>query len=95
MQAEAAEDFLYFYHKDEVEKNGASVYTLNTWTEEKKQEVRDLLKAGKWVHLGSTALGHERARLTEYEGTNWLMEEYGEKVLVMRSGTYKYFKLNQ
>lgn len=54
----------------------ATVYTLNTWTDEKKAEVRKLLEQGKWVRFGCTAIGHTRSAMTERDGLNWVMEEY-------------------
>lgn len=53
-----------------------SVFTLNTWTEEKKQEARDLLEQGYWVHLGASCIGHTLAEYVERKGLEWVKEEY-------------------
>ena len=60
------------------------VYTLNTWTDDKKEEVRKALETGKWVYLGSTAIGHTRAEMTERAGLKWLEEEYGNVIQMVQ-----------
>ena len=55
-----------------------SVYTLNTWTDEKKAEAREYLEAGYWVHFGSTCIGHTLGQMVESAGLRWVREEYGE-----------------
>ena len=64
-----------------------SVYTLNTWSDHKKEEVRALLKQGYWVHLGSSCIGHTMARFVEADGIKWVEEEYGDSVdVALRDG---------
>lgn len=64
-----------------------SVFTLNTWTEDKKASVRDFLERGYWVHLGSSCIGHTMAAMVERDGIRWLQEEYGDRVeVVQRDG---------
>lgn len=57
-----------------------SVHTLNTWGEEEKAEIASLLEKGYWVHLGSTAIGHTRAWMTEQDGLDWVRSEYGDRL---------------
>ena len=53
-----------------------SVFTLNTWTDEKKDEARKYLEEGYWVHFGSSAIGHTMAAMVEADGLAWAQEEY-------------------
>lgn len=64
-------------------ENCSSVYTLNTWTDEKKQEVRDLLEQGYYVFLGSSAIGHTLSDIVEYQGRRWVEEEYGDDIEII------------
>lgn len=57
-----------------------AVYTLNTWTNEKKEEVRNLLESGYYVTLASSATGHTLSEMVESDGIKWVVEEYGDKV---------------
>ena len=59
-------------------KDIKSFYVLNTWDDETKKKVRAALETGAWVQLGSSALGHTRAWMTEQDGLNWVKAEYGE-----------------
>lgn len=61
-------------------ENYKSVYTLNTWTDEKKEEVRKLLEGGYYVTLASSATGHTLSEMVENDGIKWVVEEYGDKV---------------
>ena len=63
-------------------------YVLNTWDDETKQKIRDALETGVWVHLGSTAIGHTRAEITEWEGLNWLKNEFGDVLQVVQREGY-------
>lgn len=64
-----------------------SVFTLNTWTDSKKEEARSLLKAGFWVHLGSSCIGHTMARIVENSGVKWVEEEFKDGVITaLRDG---------
>ena len=65
-----------------------SVFTLNTWTEDKKQEVRDYLEEGYWVHLGSSCIGHTLAHMVERDGIKWVEEEFAGILRAARSSEY-------
>lgn len=53
-----------------------TVYTLNTWTDDKKAQAREYLEQGYWVRFASTAIGHTRAMLTESAGLKWAEDEF-------------------
>ena len=53
-----------------------TVYTLNTWTDEKKAEARSYLEDGYWVRFGSSCIGHTRAKMVERDGLEWAKEEF-------------------
>lgn len=55
-----------------------AVYTLNTWTDELKNEARKLLERGYWVRFGSTCIGHTMAEKVEASGMEWAKKEFGE-----------------
>ena len=60
-----------------------SVYVLNTWTDTGKQEVREKLEAGLYVHLGCSATGHTLSQMVESAGFRWTREEYGDRLEVV------------
>lgn len=60
-----------------------SFYALNEWTKEVIAEVCDLLESGHYVHLGSDALGHTRAVLTERDGIEKIKNIFGDRVEVV------------
>lgn len=64
------------------EENCKGVYTLNTWTDEKKAEARALLEQGYWVHFGSSCIGHTLAQMVESDGIRWARSEYGDALQV-------------
>jgi len=64
-------------------ENCASVYTLNTWTDAKKAEIKEKLEAGYYVFLGSSAIGHTLSAMVERNGIKWVEEEYGDKAEVV------------
>lgn len=64
-------------------ENCSSVYTLNTWTDKKKSEVKALLDAGYYVYLGCEAIGHSLSAMVKYQGIEWVKEEYGDQVEVV------------
>lgn len=69
-----------------------SVYTLNTWTEEKKAKVRKFLEEGFFVYMGSDCIGHTLAEMVEMAGIRWVVEEYGNAVMIRkRKGWGDYF----
>lgn len=53
-----------------------TVFTLNTWTDEKKEEARRLLEQGYWVRFDSTCIGHTLARMVQHAGLEWAKSEY-------------------
>ena len=58
------------------------LYTLNTWTDDLKDEARKILKEGFWVSFHSTCIGHTLAEIVRWDGMKWVREEFGEdKVL--------------
>lgn len=64
-----------------------AVYTLNTWTDDKKAEVRKYLENGDWVHLGASCTGHTLARMVESAGIKWVQDEYGDNIqIAVREG---------
>ena len=81
-------------HMDEDECR--SVFTLNTWTEDKKNTVREYLKQGCWVHLGSSCLGHTLARMVEYDGLEWMKKEFGKRLTIAKRSGWgdNYCRLN-
>ena len=64
------------------------VYTLNTWTEDKKQEVRKYLEEGYFVHMGSDCIGHSLAEAVKYDGLRWVIEEYGTNVMIREDDVF-------
>ena len=58
------------------EETCKTVYTLNTWTEEKKAEAREYLEQGYWVRFASTCIGHTLAAYVSREGFKWAEQEY-------------------
>lgn len=65
------------------------VYTLNTWTEDKKDEVRKYLEEGYFVHMGSNCLGHSKAQAVAYDGLRWVVEEYGRNVMIREDDLFR------
>lgn len=61
-----------------------SVFTLNTWTDEKKAEAKKLLEQGYWVQFCSTCTGHTLADMVERNGIEWAKSEYGDALQVAR-----------
>lgn len=59
-----------------------SVYTLNTWTDDKKDEVRKYLEEGCFVYMGSTCIGHTLSEMVERDGIRWVVEEYGTALMI-------------
>lgn len=69
-----------------------AVYTLNTWTDAKKAEVRKFLEDGYFVYMGSDCIGHTLAHMVEMAGIRWVVEEYGNSVMIRkRKGWGDYF----
>ena len=69
------------------EQECKSVYTLNTWTAEKIAQAKAHLDAGYYVHMGSTAIGHTCALMTENAGIKSLEAIYGDRLeVVQRDG---------
>lgn len=69
-----------------------SVYTLNTWTEDRKTEARKLLEEGYWVHFGSTCIGHTLSRIVTNAGFAWAEEQYGDALEIRpRKGWGEYY----
>lgn len=58
------------------------VYTLNTWTDDKKAEARKYLEDGYWVHFGASCTGHTLARMVERAGIKWVLDEYGDNIQI-------------
>lgn len=72
------------YEKRKVyRENCTSVYTLNRWSDEKKQQVRDALENGYYVYLGCSAIGHTLSAMVEYQGLEWVQKEYGDAVEII------------
>lgn len=64
-----------------------SVYTLNTWTDDKMKEAMDLLEQGFYVSFCSTCIGHTMAEIVENDGIKRIQAIYGERVeVVWRDG---------
>ena len=64
------------------EEDCRAVYTLNTWTEDKKEEARKYLEEGYWVRFGSTCIGHTLAYMVALDGIEWAKKEYGDVLQV-------------
>lgn len=65
-----------------------TVYALNTWTDELKQQARDYLEQGYWVSFGAYCIGHTRAEITEHDGLEWAKEEFAGILEIARRKGY-------
>ena len=59
-------------------------YALNKWVDDMKESIIKELKKGSWVHLGSSATGHEAAAMVECDGLNWLWDLCGDNLKLGR-----------
>ena len=70
------------------EEDCKTIYTLNTWTDEKKAEARKYLEEGYWVEFASNCLGSTMADMVERAGLRWAKEEYGDTLQIAEREGY-------